>query len=975
MKKPRRRSASSDHDAARKSDSSGAKRSSDEISPHRHPEKKSSPAAPQIPPRAAKPSLKQVYSIRRRLQDVAKTAAKSTPSPAASRISAPRPDRHPSPKIRPRAVRVVRRALPPPLPPDPCQQAVQASTPLAQPDQLWSNWGIVDSAVTIGGQLLTQWLFQPTNPYEIASAIQQAEAAGSTIRALGSGWSFSDAALPQPSALTLAEMIQLETELAFQVFTPLPPQVWTVFGFAIDTTSFACSLQASLAEILSPEVDPSLLFFVEAGVQLSTLNQRLNSQKPPLGLKTLGGSAGQTLGGAISTGTSGGDFDRPPLADSTHAIYLIGAGGLHYWIEPASRQITDAAQVITTFPCIAAENCRYDDDLFNAVLVSMGAMGVIYAVILDVVPQYCLIEWNRWTTWEALKQENADNPGFQNLFDGTWSTFGGYLEAQWPSDLWGTGQCRFVQVAVNPIKNDDGTHNCYVTNRAQIAQLTPLPIGIENAPLAAQSSDLQNAITSSPDFGLGADITFGADEAILFGTGVNLLDPGPGEVQQAQQLISFCKRYGYFWAIRAVIDEILKKRVPETILAGPGSNPYIDLGFNVMTGGSGGSSPLNLKGSVTSAEAMFPFADAVAFVDSMLAEFDAEVPQNIWPAGYLSLRSCGQSVALLAPEQFGELGSEPLSNVTGAVEMSLLLNDDAVGFIQQFEQTALGAGGILHWGQSNGLLMASNVQQSFPDLPKWQEAQRLLGGNTFVNSFMIRCGLVGSGSAGWIILLADNAYWYGNGFPADAAAQIGTTVQAGNTFEHVRFAPDGTWMIIGAGNYRWYSAGFASDLADAIELGITNGQTLVDVYIAPDGEWMIQWVGSQGGARSYQVSANFPADIVAQTDTFDPQGTGQALVSIVFPPSGGWLGIWEANGFFASGAPDDTVAKTQELVQEGFVLKDVVFSAPDGWMIVMAGNAYWSNGSFDQDIFNKVEELVAENYTFVDVIMGVPPVP
>jgi hypothetical protein len=973
MKKPRRRSSSPDHES-QKSDSSGVKLSSDEIPSHRLPAKRSS-AAPQIPPRVAKPTLKQVYSARRRLQDVAKTTAKSMPSPTASRIRTPVPDRHPPPKIRPRAVRVVRRALPPPPPPDPCQQAVQASTPTALPDQVWSNWGIVDSPTTIGGQLLTQWLFQPTNPYEIASAIQQAEAAGSTIRALGSGWSFSDAALPQPSALTFAEVMQLETELAFQIFTPLSPQAWTVFGFAVDTTSFARSCQASLAGILLPQVDPSLLFFVEAGIQLSTLNQLLNSQNPPLALKTLGGSAGQTLGGAISTGTSGGDFDRPPLADSTRAIYLIGAGGVHYWIEPASRQITAAGEVTTTFPCISVDNCRYDDDLFNAVLVSMGGMGVIYAVILDVVPQYCLIEWNRWTTWEALKQENAGNPGFQNLFDGTWSTFGGYLEAQWPSDLWGTGRCRFVQVAVNPIKNDDGTHNCYVTNRAQVAQLTPLPIGIENAPSAAQNSDLQNAITSSPDFGLGADITFGADEAILFGTGVNLLDPGPTEVQQAQQLISFCKRYGYFWAIRAVIDEILKKRIPETIVAGPGSNPYIDLGFNVMTGASGGSSPLNLKGSVTSAEAMFPFADAVAFVDTMLAQFDAAVPQNAWPAGYLSLRSCGPSGALLAPEQFGKLGSEPLSNVTGAVEMSLLLNNDAIGFIQQFEETVISDGGILHWGQSNGLLMASKVQQSFPRLRKWKEAQRLLGGNTFVNSFMVRCGLVATGSAGWIILLDDNAYWYGNGFPVDAAAQIGTMVQAGNTLEHVRFAPDGTWMIIGAGNYRWYSAGFPSDLGDTIELGIANGQTLVDVYIAPDGEWMIQWAGNQGGARTYQASVDFPADIVAQTNTFDLQGTGQALVSIVFPPSGGWLGIWEANGFFAAGAPDDTVAKIQELVQEGFMLQDVVFSAADGWMIVMANNAFWANGSFDQDVFNKIEELVAENYALVDVIMGVPSVP
>ena len=92
---------------------------------------------------------------------------------------------------------------------------------------------------------------------------------------------------------------------------------------------------------------------------------------------------GKTIAGAISTGTHGGDFDRPPLADAVHAIYLVGkgtalgTGGTHHWIEPKSRQITDPARIRAAFPCIQPANIHYDDEMLRAVLVAMGAKGVI----------------------------------------------------------------------------------------------------------------------------------------------------------------------------------------------------------------------------------------------------------------------------------------------------------------------------------------------------------------------------------------------------------------------------------------------------------------------------------------------------------------------------------------------------------------------------------------------------------------------
>jgi FAD/FMN-containing dehydrogenase len=198
------------------------------------------------------------------------------------------------------------------------------------------------------------------------------------------------------------------------------------FGYTIDTAALDQSLQKLLPDVIADDRKSASFFFVEAGMTLNFLNILLDSQTPRVALNTMGGASAQTIAGAISTGTHGGDFDRQPLADSVRAIYLVGAGGAHHWIEPANP-ITAPEKIQATFPCIPAENVHYDDDFFRAALVSMGAMGVIYAVILEVVPQYSLMEWNKWSTWEDLNAESG--PDFTSLFNGSWSGLADFLVA------------------------------------------------------------------------------------------------------------------------------------------------------------------------------------------------------------------------------------------------------------------------------------------------------------------------------------------------------------------------------------------------------------------------------------------------------------------------------------------------------------------------------------------------------------------
>src|SRR5437667_1841424 len=103
----------------------------------------------------------------------------------------------------------------------------------------------------------------------------------------------------------------------------------------------------------------------------------------PWAFATLGGAGGQTIVGALNTGTHGGDFDRPPIADSVLAMHLVADGGKHYWIEAVSNdrpRLTDDFLMSIEFGTnelggIGNFKVIRDHSTFNALLVSAGRFG------------------------------------------------------------------------------------------------------------------------------------------------------------------------------------------------------------------------------------------------------------------------------------------------------------------------------------------------------------------------------------------------------------------------------------------------------------------------------------------------------------------------------------------------------------------------------------------------------------------------
>jgi L-gulono-1,4-lactone dehydrogenase len=176
-------------------------------------------------------------------------------------------------------------------------------------------------------------IYRPATLAELQEIVRTAEADGATVRAVGSGHSWSDVALTT--------------------------------GYLVRTDR--------LSRLL--EVDGNLVR-VEAGMRIRELNQHLADHG--LALTQMGGYDAQTVAGVISTSTHGSGLELGAIADYVRSLELVASGGRHVTLERGDPQ-------------------------FDAAIVAMGCMGVIYAATLEVEPHYWLTEVRDMSTWERLR--------------------------------------------------------------------------------------------------------------------------------------------------------------------------------------------------------------------------------------------------------------------------------------------------------------------------------------------------------------------------------------------------------------------------------------------------------------------------------------------------------------------------------------------------------------------------------------------
>ena len=149
-----------------------------------------------------------------------------------------------------------------------------------------------------------------------------------------------------------------------------------------------------------PPAKGKFLVHVEAGIKIRQLLADLASIG--LAVPTMGAGGGQSLAGALATGTHGGDISLGVLGDFVRAVHLVGPGGQETWIEGnggAGRSV-DYSQ----WPgwCPGTRVVR-DSDFLRSVVVGVGRFGVIYSMVLEVRSNTASQEQTEKTTWSKTR--------------------------------------------------------------------------------------------------------------------------------------------------------------------------------------------------------------------------------------------------------------------------------------------------------------------------------------------------------------------------------------------------------------------------------------------------------------------------------------------------------------------------------------------------------------------------------------------
>lgn len=282
-------------------------------------------------------------------------------------------------------------------------------TKMADPNQ-WSDW--------LGEQTCTPISkTRPTSLEQLVAIINDAGSKKQRVRAVGSGHSTSDITR-------------------------------TDGGVLIDPHDMAAMMDVDTAT-LNQRASGTTLMRVQSGILIKDLNQQLDSRG--LALVHMPAYDGQTISGAMSTGTHGSGAKWGPMASMLRSIVMVVGNGTVFQIEPASSAITDPSKFsgmvpeAPGVPVVLLQN----DDWFHAAQVSMGCLGVIYSYTIEVTAAFHVSENRTAVRWEDIKSQFAPetfNPLPAPLAD--WDHFE-LVVSPYPSD-------------------DDNKHPCVWIERARV---------------------------------------------------------------------------------------------------------------------------------------------------------------------------------------------------------------------------------------------------------------------------------------------------------------------------------------------------------------------------------------------------------------------------------------------------------------------------------------------------------------------------
>jgi hypothetical protein len=512
-------------------------------------------------------------------------------------------------------------------------------------------------------------------------------------------------------------------------------------AYLIDTHALAKSLQGRLPDLLTQSAaeamrddaghSPRFFFHVEAGITIAELGELLAHQSPRLTLQAISGSPGATLAGALSTATHGAEFNWPLLVDRVLAVHLVGPGGLQWWIE-GSESIGDPDALLAAYPGLSRERIitgatpRFGippQDWLKAVVVSMGSIGVMYSVVLEVVPRFGVREVVVQRTWKTLgflgnTFPTASLPTLLQDATTAPTVSRRIVKLMQSGNLNGTGIVQndgqrdvnqYADLAINPNPRKDGDFDTWVGNRELTAAV---PIDPKPGP----SNDLGEIVK-------GISAALGAKDLASNWSGIY----GIGSTENL--IGSWMSHTGVFSSGTASGDAKINRLTHasdmidvalDTVLTPMGSGPPgFELGQHVLTGllagmlGTVNSDKKSDKSGVSVGALGFPASGVMgAALEIALAPADAfgfiqtQILDKIDPMkpflGYISVRLCKPTDTLMGMQQF----ADPANPCSVMVEVVGFGNDDGRMYINDLQQRTVnlingGLEAMLHWGLEN----------------------------------------------------------------------------------------------------------------------------------------------------------------------------------------------------------------------------------------------------------------------------------
>lgn len=268
--------------------------------------------------------------------------------------------------------------------------------------------------------------FYPKNVSDIQEIVKEAELQHLRVRAVGSGHSFSEAAKGDDFLMDMKELRNA----------------------TLYTSPWVKASENHRRFVLA-----------DAGITIRKINRWLDAKE--LALQNMGAVDFQTISGALMTGTHGTGIAKPAFPDMVHGLRLVTTGGELIQIEPTNG-ITDP----TYHALHSAIQLIQDDDIFYSTVLSFGAMGIVYQMIMEVVPRFWIKEYRYLENWTSVKQKLINGEFMQIVHD---SDFAGIRVN--PYKIKGDHLCSIVVQKIQhtaPSKWEQGRRNIistFVSNR------------------------------------------------------------------------------------------------------------------------------------------------------------------------------------------------------------------------------------------------------------------------------------------------------------------------------------------------------------------------------------------------------------------------------------------------------------------------------------------------------------------------------